>query len=88
MHLINYVTGTIQKLQLCSLESNSDSPRNGSWKPPKSATMTAVIDKENLKLLSIDANSRIIATSEPWTYTGATGPSMESIVAWSSPRVQ
>lgn len=67
----------IEKLRLPSLEPNSNSTTDGSWKPPTSTTMTAVLDMEKLKLLSVDANSSLIAASRPWTYTGATGTSME-----------
>ncbi|KAI5647658.1 hypothetical protein M9H77_33663 [Catharanthus roseus] len=68
----------IEKLRLPSLEPNSNSTTDGSWKPPTSTTMTAVLDMEKLKLLSVDANSSLIAASRPWTYTGATGTSMET----------
>lgn len=69
----------IEKLQLPSLEANSNSTTDGSWKPhDPSTTMTAVLDMDKLKLLSLDANSNTISESRPWTYTRAPGPSMET----------
>lgn len=68
----------IEKLRLPSLEENSNSTTDGSWKPHEpSTTMTAVLNMEKLNLLSLDANSNTIAESRPWTYTRASGSSME-----------
>lgn len=68
----------IEGLRLPSLEANSNSTTEGSWKPHEpSKSMTAVLDMEKLNMLSLDANSNTIAESRSWTYTSVPGSSME-----------
>ncbi|XP_027106737.2 RNA polymerase sigma factor sigB-like [Coffea arabica] len=60
----------IEKLRLLSLEANSNSVSDGSWKAPKSPAMAAVLVMEKLKLISLEAHSDSVTANRPWTYNG------------------
>ncbi|KAL3516666.1 hypothetical protein ACH5RR_023568 [Cinchona calisaya] len=61
----------MEKLRLLSLEANSSSVSDGSWKAPKSPAMAAVLDMEKLKLLSLEAHSDPVTANRQWTYSGS-----------------
>ncbi|KAL3537215.1 hypothetical protein ACH5RR_000581 [Cinchona calisaya] len=60
----------IEKLHLSSLEANSHSVSDGSWKSLNSSAMAAVLDLEKLKILSLETRSGSVTANRPWTYNG------------------
>lgn len=60
----------IEKLRLLSLEANSNSVSDGSWKAPKSPAMAAVLDMEKLRLIYLEAHSDSVTANRPWMYNG------------------